>query len=362
MSFFDKCKIEFLPETLSMKVISDEEYFSSDYKQYISNTKLKLINPDEGGTPQLYKEGLKFDYNPSIEFGSIIHQLLLQPEEFELRNYDYKPSAKLGLFVDYVRQFRKEGLSIYDSMWQASEKANYYKGKLTPRIIQKAIESGLQYYIDAYKTDLLTPINGKTPIVTCKKIKDSCFKCLESIKENGEFDLYLYEQNLSDSKIFKNEEALFIDIKVTLPDGKSIVLPFKCKLDNYTIDPDTKEIILNDLKTTSKLVSSFMGYTIEEDGEDKFINGSFQKFHYYRQLGVYMLILQLYAKRLGYKNYSYKTNILAVESQAPYNSKVYSINQSYIKEGLKEFKELMCRVAYHTIYGFDVELNTESYE
>ena len=50
MSFFDKCKIEFLPETLSMKVISDEDYFSSEYKQYISNTKLKLINPDEGGT------------------------------------------------------------------------------------------------------------------------------------------------------------------------------------------------------------------------------------------------------------------------------------------------------------------------
>lgn len=362
MSFFDKCKIEFLPETLSMKVISDEEYFSSEYKQYISNTKLKLINPDEGGTPKLYQEGLKFDYNPSIEFGSIIHQLLLQPEEYILKDYDFKPSAKLGLFVDYVIQFRKEGLSIYDSMYKASEKANYYKGKLTPRIIQKAIESGLQYYLDSYKTDLFKPVDGKIPIVTSKKVKDSCLKCLDSLKETKEFDQYLYEQNISDSKIFKNEEALFIDIKITLPDGKSIVLPFKCKLDNYTIDPDTKEIILNDLKTTSKLVNSFMGYFIEEDGEDKFINGSFQKFHYYRQLAVYMLILQLYTKQLGYKGYTYKTNILAVESQPLYNSKVYSVNQSYIKEGLKEFKELMCRVAYHTIYGFDVELNLEDYE
>lgn len=360
MSFFDKCKIEFLPETLTMKVISDDEYFSSNYKQYISNTKLKLINPDEGGTPQLYKDGLKFDYNPSIEFGSIIHELLLQPEEFELKDYDFKPSAKLGLFIDNVIQFRKEGLSIYDSLWQASEKANYYKGKLTPRLIQKAIEQGLQYYIDVTKNNLLE--SEKQPIVTSKKIKDSCFSCLKSIEEAQEFYPYLKEQNLSNNKIFKNEEALFIDIKVTLPDNKVIILPFKCKLDNYSIDPDINEIVLNDLKTTSKLVNYFMGYTIEEDGEDKFINGSFQKFHYYRQLAVYMLILQLYTKKLGYKNYTYKTNILAVESQTPFNSKVYSINQSYLKVGLKEFKELICRVAYHTIYGFDIPLNLENYD
>lgn len=360
MSFFDKCKIEFLPETLTMKVISDDEYFSSNYKQYISNTKLKLINPDEGGTPQLYKEGLKFDYNPSIEFGSIIHELLLQPEEFELKDYDFKPSAKLGLFIDNVIQFRKEGLSIYNSLWKASEKANYYKGKLTPRLIQKAIEQGLQYYLDVTKNNLLD--STKTPIVTSKKIKDACINCLKSIEESKEFYPYLKEQNLSNNKIFKNEEALFIDIKVILPDNKIIILPFKCKLDNYSIDPDTKEIILNDLKTTSKLVSYFMGNTIEENGEDKFINGSFQKFHYYRQLAVYMLILQLYTKKLGYKDYTYKANILAIESQFPFNSKVYSINQSYLKVGLKEFKELICRVAYHTIYGFECSLNTENYD
>jgi hypothetical protein len=29
---------------------------------------------------------------------------------------------------------------------------------------------------------------------------------------------------------------------------------------------------------------------------------------------------------------------------------------------LKEFKELICRVAYHTIYGFDVELKIEDDE
>ena len=37
--------------------ISDEEYFGPNYRNFISNSKLKLINPDQGGTPKSYKNG-----------------------------------------------------------------------------------------------------------------------------------------------------------------------------------------------------------------------------------------------------------------------------------------------------------------
>ena len=67
----DKYKVQFLIETVEAKELSDAEYFSSDYKQYVSNSKLKLINPDEGGTPQKFKEGIKSEYNASFEFGTI---------------------------------------------------------------------------------------------------------------------------------------------------------------------------------------------------------------------------------------------------------------------------------------------------
>ena len=39
--------------------MSDEEYFSDKYSNYISNSKLSLINPIQGGSPELYKEGVK---------------------------------------------------------------------------------------------------------------------------------------------------------------------------------------------------------------------------------------------------------------------------------------------------------------
>ena len=40
----DNYKVEFLIETVQTKELSDSEYFSNDYKQYVSNSKLKLTN------------------------------------------------------------------------------------------------------------------------------------------------------------------------------------------------------------------------------------------------------------------------------------------------------------------------------
>ena len=40
--------------------ISDDEYFSPSYGEYISNSRLKYINPDEGCNFQLFKHPPKF--------------------------------------------------------------------------------------------------------------------------------------------------------------------------------------------------------------------------------------------------------------------------------------------------------------
>ena len=47
-----------LTETVHIKDISDEVYFSKEYGNYISNSRLKLINPDEGGRPTKFFAGL----------------------------------------------------------------------------------------------------------------------------------------------------------------------------------------------------------------------------------------------------------------------------------------------------------------
>lgn len=50
--------------------ITDNIYFSKAYSGYISNSKLKLINPDEEGSFKTYLEGLKQFSTRSMDIGA----------------------------------------------------------------------------------------------------------------------------------------------------------------------------------------------------------------------------------------------------------------------------------------------------
>ena len=52
--------------------ITDEVYFSDKYSNYISNSKLKLINPKEGGSFKTYLEGLQSSNSSSFDLGTYI--------------------------------------------------------------------------------------------------------------------------------------------------------------------------------------------------------------------------------------------------------------------------------------------------
>lgn len=92
--------------------ISDEEYFGPNYRNFISNSKLKLINPDQGGTPKSYKNGLKSEDTASLRLGSAIHELFLQSESFRLCENLPKPTAKLGEVIDRIRYHRSNNETI----------------------------------------------------------------------------------------------------------------------------------------------------------------------------------------------------------------------------------------------------------
>ena len=76
-------EIQIVPllDTLQILDISDEEYFGEKYREYISNSRLKLIDPEEGGSPELFKAGLSPAFSDAFYYGSAIHCLTLQPDE-----------------------------------------------------------------------------------------------------------------------------------------------------------------------------------------------------------------------------------------------------------------------------------------
>lgn len=341
-NYSDQCKIKFL--NIKGGDIPDEEYFKMPG---ISNSKLKLINPNEGGSPELYLQGFPHNYNVSLEIGTTVHTQLLQPQDFILSDYEGKPSGKCGYFIDLVYNYRKQGLPFYQAIEKASEKADYYNGKLTSKILRKAIQAGLDYYLRKWHGEFTE--DGKDVIVLPKKNLETAKACIKSINQNYEIQ-HIIKPGIFDEKEYFNEIALFSDIEITFPNGETQIIPFKGKLDSVVIDNEKKRVYLNDVKTTSRPIDTFMDRIIDDEA----YAGAFSMHQYERQLLCYLIMLQMYVKQVLHKeDYSYECNIFAVETTGTHQSRRFKINQAYIDKGLKEFKDLICRVAYHTKYGFD---------
>lgn len=153
ISLFD-FKVIPLYDTIKHAKISDEEYFSSKYKQCISNSKLKLIDIEEGGSPEKYKIGLKSSFNPSFQIGTAVHELVLESEEFILYPKCEKASAKQGYCIDFIKKYRKQGLSIRDSIDKARIDADYYAKTPLDKVMEKInTPENKRYYLNTRKLE-----------------------------------------------------------------------------------------------------------------------------------------------------------------------------------------------------------------
>lgn len=68
---YNDIKITPLLDTLRLQKIDDTTYFSKKYGAYISNSRLGLLNPKQGGTPEAFFKGTSGIYSDSIVIGKI---------------------------------------------------------------------------------------------------------------------------------------------------------------------------------------------------------------------------------------------------------------------------------------------------
>lgn len=339
-------EIRIIPETIRLIKMTDEEYFAE--KDYISNSKLGLINPEEDGSPEKYESEFSSEYSDSFALGSAIHAITLQPDYYIISDID-KPSAKLGLFAEEVFKLRNQGLPLRESIFIASQTANYYSGKLSGTRLKTAIKSSLPFYLKRMK---YVEQEGKKTIFMSQPMRFKFNSCIANINDKSSNILEkLYPSGLLQSAEFYNEYAIFCEIEYIDTDtGLITILKIKAKLDNFTIDHENKIVTLNDLKTTGKPVSYFMGNyvktkTVNGDEETVWYNGSFQYYRYYRQMAVYIWLLQSIIKYVyNLENYQFKSNMLVVETIPEFQCKVYAVNGKQIKFGLEEFKNLLTLV------------------
>lgn len=315
--------------------INDEEYFSSKYGGYISNSKLALINPDQGGSPSIYKEGLSKHKkeSDSLLFGSAVHALVLQPESFEVAGSVDRPTAKAGLMADelFPKVDKVEFTILPEEIIEASDKVNYYKGKMDDDRIQALLDKCVSYWEQRIAYEKAKTSN-LTPIYLDPKSRERLDLCMNSVRSNNEIQNLLHPEGISTPPICMNEAALFMDIK-SVYKGKEHILPLKAKLDNFTINTETNELVLNDLKTTGHWLSKF--------------RDSYIKYHYYRQMAMYLWMLRFYAnKKHQIENPTMQANMLLVSTVPEYYSGVFKVRNSEIRKGFLEMKDLLQRVAY----------------
>lgn len=145
-------KLRPLLDTLRLEKISDQVYFSEQYSGYVSNSRLGLINPRQEGNPDKFFTGFKSFFSPALELGSAVHELVLQPDSFELSEDIGKPTAKLGAMANELYPVYLKGDVTFEDVKAASDKVEYYKGKLTKDLAKSVINSSTQYWkIDRLK-------------------------------------------------------------------------------------------------------------------------------------------------------------------------------------------------------------------
>lgn len=329
-------------DTLRMEDISDDIYFSERYSNYISNSRLKLIDPDEGGCPQDFFETKPIQRSDSLRFGSAVHTLTLQPEEFVLIDKVDAPTAKAHYMAEYLFDvMKKKGTKnpTDEEIIEASDVIDYYKGKMNSKKISDLRSKCNQYWIQRFLFE--HDYKGtQTPIYLDVKSREKLQACLASLEKDKAIQKLLKPEGLLQDPITGNEKAILLDVKVEAPEHQPFVLRLKSKLDNYSIDLDTNTITVNDLKTTGRLVTEF--------------NDAIIKYHYQRELAMYSWLLTMCAKKFyNVEQPIIKGNFLVVETIPNYYTKVVPMTKKLYSDGFKEFSKLLKLVAYYVMHGYE---------
>ena len=329
-------KLTPLLDTLQLIKISDAEYFSPKYGEYISNSRLGLLNPRQDGSPESFFTGFKDEgFISSLVIGSAVHELVLQNESFELAPALGKPTAKMGAMADELYPVWLEHPIRTSDITEASNKVNYYKGKLTPDRIKQVNEQCIPYWKARKK---LVSNSNKELIYLDDKSRDTVYNCVEALTNNLQVQELLHPSGLIDAPISLNENALLLDVQAECPNGKTFIMHLKAKLDNFTIDLESDTVVVNDVKTIGKVVSE--------------IDSNISKYHYSRELAMYLFLLRLYViKEYGIENPTMKANYLVVSTVPQYYTKVRAMTKKECYAGLHEFRTLLRYVAYQIGYN-----------
>lgn len=318
-------------DTLRLEKISDEEYFSKKYSNYISNSRLSLINPSQDGNPEKFFAGFKPIYSAAFDLGTGVHCMTLQSDLFTICEEVDKPTAKMGALADRLYDIHKGRIPSKESICEQAAIIDYYKGNLSESQIENVIDKCTNYWQSRASFEA-SYVGDKEVLYFDPKSRETVQKCVLALKNNKKVQKLLHPTGLIETPISECEQAILLDVLVEYNKDTKFILRLKSKLDNYTIDKESNVITVNDVKTIGKIVSE--------------MPNNIAKFHYNREIAMYSWLLSLCAKKFyGMDNPIVKGNYLVVSTIPEHYTKVIPMTKKMFKEGWNEFRDLLRLVA-----------------
>ncbi len=325
-------KITPLLETLHLQKISDDEYFSKKFSNYISNSRLGLINPKQDGSPEKFFQGFKSIYSSSLELGSAVHCMCLQKELFNIVDSVDKPTGKMGAMAEELFKIWHGSIPTSKDILEVAKKIDYYGGNLSPKRIEEVKEKCKNYWITKNRHLRTRGDDSRVDLYLDPKSRETAYNCIRAVENSRSIQELLHPTGVVENPITENELGILLDIKVEMPNTQPFILKLKAKLDNFTIDKETNTICTNDIKTLGRIVSE--------------MNINIEKYHYNRELSFYSWLLSLCAEKFyGITNPIIKANYLVVSTIPSYYTKVVPMTKKMFLEGWNEAVYLIKLVA-----------------
>lgn len=328
-------KITPLIDTLLLSKISDEIYFSEKYSNYISNSRLGLINPNQDGSPEKFFEGFKPIYSSSLDIGTAVHSLCLQRELFNIVDSVDKPTGKMGVMAEELFKIWKGSIPTSEDIIEVAKKIDYYGGNLSPKRVEEVKEKCKDFWIAKNRHLRTRGDDPRSDLYLDQKSRETAYNCIRAVENSRQIQSLLHPTSEFGDVISENEQAILLDILVEIPilDAK-FKLRLKSKVDNFTLDIFNNVLVCNDIKTLGRIVS------------EMYIN--IEKFHYNREIAMYSWLLSLVAKKFyNVENPTIKGNYLVVSTIPQYYTKVVPMTKKMYQEGWNEFVKLLKLVAYN---------------
>ena len=285
--------------------------------------------------------------NPVLERGTMIHEFILQPEEFQKDYVVWNKSRPFSAQQEKFCQALASSLEIEPNraILSAYKEAYSTAGKSEDKMLSEGLKiaSTLKDYIDFLKEN-----DGRIMITPSE------YRMLEKIKQN------IINHKLAANIIWPTNSRVRMGMDEFIPEtgdpGISPIryhhefhinwefygeMPIACKslLDGLTLDFKNKKVIIYDLKTTAKL------WHFEE---------SIEMYDYCRQLMYYTMAVGWYLKyECGedLKAWSHEWYIIGIDTTGSNEIRVFKFTKDQIYPHADTIEHALEHIAWHQSTG-----------